>query len=145
MTEKSDRFLAFMPFIFEWEGERLEVDPHDPGGMTKFGIDKRSHQNVDIANLTKADAMEIYWKEWNEDGCDPMPSPYAEVFFNCAVNMGLGRAQSFDKQIPGADASAFIALQEQKYRDIASAHKSLGRYLGGWLNRTSALRKRFSL
>lgn len=143
MTEPSPRFLAFLPFIFQWEGTKLEIDPHDPGGMTKFGIDKRSHPSVDIAALTPSSASEIYWSEWNEDGCEPMPSPYAEVFFNCAVNMGLHRAQEFDKQIPGADALAFLSLQEKAYNDLASSHKNFQRYLHGWLNRTAALRERF--
>lgn len=141
----TERFLNFMPFIFEWEGEAYENDPDDPGGETKFGIDKRSHPEVDIKHLTREHALEIYWKEWLQDGCDPMPSPYAEVFFNCAVNMGLGRAQEFDRKIPGASAHDFLALQDQKYEDIASAHPKLRKYLRGWHNRTSALRKHFSL
>lgn len=139
------RFLLFMPFLFEWEGTRLEIDPHDPGGMTKYGIDKRSHPTVDIAALTASAATEIYWKEWNEDGCEPMPSPYAEVFFDTAVNMGLGRAQEFDRTVPGADAKEFLSLREAKYNEIAGLHKNLARYLHGWLNRVEALRKRFSL
>lgn len=139
------RFLSFMPFIFEWEGTRLEIDPHDPGGMTKFGIDKRSHPSVNIAGLTASAATDIYWQEWNTDGCEPMPSPYAEVFFDTAINMGLSRAQEFDKQIPGADAKAFLDLRDAKYNDIADSHKDLQRYRQGWHNRTAALRKRFSL
>lgn len=138
------RFLAFMPFIFEWEGEAFENDPDDPGGATKFGIDQRSHPGVDIRNLTKDEALAIYWKEWNDDGCEPMPSPYAEVFFNCAVNMGLGRAQGFDKLIPGADWNAFLNFQEGYYRGLANNHKNFQKYLKGWLNRTEALRARFA-
>lgn len=140
----SPRFLAFMPFIFEWEGETYENDPNDPGGATKFGIDQRSHPNVDICDLTKDQALAIYWSEWLVDGCEPMPSPYAEVFFNCAVNMGLARAQGFDKLIPGADWKAFLNFQEGYYRGLATNHKNFQKFLKGWLNRTSALRSRFA-
>lgn len=138
------RFLAFMPFIFEWEGETFENDPDDPGGATKFGIDQRSHPDVDIHNLTKDEALAIYWSEWLADGCETMPSPYAEVFFNCAVNMGLHRAQEFDKLVPGASVDQFLNLQEGYYRGLAANHKNFQKYLKGWLNRTSALRTRFA-
>lgn len=139
------RFLAFMPFIFEWEGEEYENDPHDPGGATKFGIDQRSHPGVDIKNLTKDQATDIYWSEWIADGCDEKGSPFAEVFFNCAVNMGLSRAKQFDAGVNGEDAKGFLDLQESYYRKLASSHKNFQKYLKGWLNRTTALRDRFGL
>lgn len=142
---KSDRFLVFMPFIFEWEGEAYENDPDDPGGATKYGIDQRSHPDIKIHELTKADALDIYWQEWLTDGCEPMPSPYAEVFFNCAVNMGLGHARSFDRQVPGADAKALLDLQDDSYRSLTEHNLHLRKFLKGWLNRTHALRERFLL
>jgi len=138
----SVRFDAFMPFILTWEGEVFENDPDDPGGATKFGIDQRSHPGIDIRNLTKAGATEIYWHEWLEAGCADMPSPMAEVFFNCAVNMGLGRAKEF--YATAKTAESFLTLQEAKYRSIAS-HGSMGKFLKGWLNRTNALRKEVGL
>lgn len=39
-------------------------DPDDPGGETKYGISKRYHQEVDIANLTKEAAAEIGKREY---------------------------------------------------------------------------------
>lgn len=132
-----------MPFILEWEGRTFENDPDDPGGATKFGIDQRSHPKEDIRNLTESRAMEIYWSEWQSDGCEPMPSPYAEVFFNCAVNMGLGRARQFDGKISDANHKKFLDLQEAYYRDLAD-HPRFHKFLQGWLNRTEALRKRFA-
>lgn len=138
-------FFAFLPFIFEWEGTSYENDPDDPGGATKYGIDSRSHPGVDIRNLTAEGATAIYWKEYQEDGCVPMPSPYAEVFFNCAVNCGLSRAKGFDKQIPGADASMFLRLQTDYYQALAAAHPVMRKYLKGWLNRVNALKTRFNL
>jgi lysozyme family protein len=141
----TERFLNFMPFIFEWEGETFENDPDDPGGATKFGIDQRSHPDVSIRDLTKEQALDIYWREWNEDGCESKGSPFAEVFFNCAVNMGLGRAKQFDKLVLDEDAKSFLDHQEDYYRQLADAHKRFSKYLKGWLNRTRALRERFGL
>lgn len=141
----TDRFLTFMPFIFEWEGETYENDPDDPGGATKFGIDQRSHPDVNIRELTKDGALGIYWQEWLADGCEAKGSPFAEVFFNCAVNMGLTRAKLFDSNIQGEDAKGFLDQQENYYRHLAANGTKFRKYLKGWLNRTTALRKRFSL
>lgn len=139
------RFLDFMPFIFEWEGETFENDPDDPGGATKYGIDQRSHPGLNIHNLTKDQALEIYWGEWIADGCEDKGSPFAEIYFNCAVNMGLGRAKQFDAGLVGEDAKGFLDLQESYYKRLAASHKNFPKFLKGWLNRTHALRERFDL
>ena len=140
----SKAFTEFMPWILDWEGRTYEDDPDDPGGATKFGIDQRSHPGVNIHELTEAGAMEIYWDEWVRDGCNGMMSPYAEVYFNCAVNMGTGRAKEFNDAAQG-DPKTFLALQEAKYRNIVSNNPVMQKYLKGWLNRSESLRERFSI
>jgi hypothetical protein len=142
-AESSETFRSFMPFIFAWEGRKFENDPDDPGGATKFGIDQRSHPNVDIRNLTEEVALAIYWEEWKDDGCPSLPRPYAEVFFNCAVNMGKGRAKGFDSVAKG-NASVFLGLQEGFYQRLAQQAR-FAKFLKGWLNRTRALRDRFGI
>lgn len=138
----SDVFNAFIPWILDREGRFLENDPSDPGGMTHYGIDQRSHPGVDIRNLTEAQAIAIYWQEWQADGCESLPSPYAEVFFNCAVNMGLGRAKDFHVSAQG-NPGAFLNFQEAKYRSLA--HGTMAKYLNGWLSRCKLLRQRFGI
>ena len=39
-------------------------DLNDPGGETKFGISKRSYPDLDIKNLTREQAIEIYYNDW---------------------------------------------------------------------------------
>lgn len=136
-------FEAFFPFLMEWEGEYYENDPDDPGGETKFGIDKRSHPEVNIKTLTKEQAKAIYWQEWLDAGCDKLASPFAEVYFNCAVNMGLSRAKEF-RTSSGMNPVQFLKLQEAKYRSLGES-PSRKMFLKGWLNRTNALRKRFNI
>ena len=60
------RFDKIIGFTLEHEvvknsrGEVIaEHDPADPGGTTKFGIDKASHPRVDVENLTEEDAKKI--------------------------------------------------------------------------------------
>jgi lysozyme family protein len=42
----------------------ISNDPKDPGGMTKWGISKRSYPDLDIAGLTREQALEIYYRDW---------------------------------------------------------------------------------
>lgn len=68
-------------------------DPRDPGGETNLGISKRAHPEMDIANLTMADAMAVYHRDyWLAAKCDQLPAPVNAVVFDAAVNQGVGRA-----------------------------------------------------
>jgi len=143
----TERFTKFIPFILEWETEynrdgsvRTEHDPDDPGGTTRYGIDQRSHPGVNIEELTKDQAVAIYFVEWAHDGCEDMPPKLGEAYFNVAVNAGLGRAQKC-LAVSDGDVCKFIDELERFYRSLAENHPVMRKYLKGWLNRTHALRK----
>ena len=68
-----------------------EQDPDDPGGLTKFGIDQRSHPTADIKALTLEQARHIYFLEdWLPTGAEHLPAGYGEVLFDIKVNGGNG-------------------------------------------------------
>jgi len=136
------RFLDFLPFLFKWEGG-YDNDPEDPGGETKFGIDKRSHPDVDIRHLTKEQATEIYWRAyWVKYGCEWLEQPLGEVFFNACVNCGPARARLLLQGLPIPWAAGpFLDGQEAFYRRLAAARPPLQKFLKGWLNRTADLRR----
>lgn len=137
------RFLEFMPFIWKWEGGYTN-DPDDPGGETKFGIDKRSHPGEDIKALTKERALEIYWRDyWVRNGCDALAYPFGEVFFNACVNCGPWRARRLAAR--AREAAGFVGEQEAFYRRLAAGKPELGKFLKGWLNRCGDLRARLGL
>lgn len=143
----TSRFTKFLPFIYEWECVKdrrgnviAEHDPDDPGGVTKYGIDKASHPRVDVESLTEPQARAIYWQEWQDCGADDMTRPgRVEVFFNACVNCGPGRAQKLLNAT--RTAGEFLDAQEDFYRRLAASRPSLSKFLKGWLNRTRALRK----
>ncbi len=138
------RFLEFIPFVFKWEGG-YDNDPDDPGGETKYGIDKRSHPGEDIRNLTKERATEIYWQcYWVANRCEAQPVGLGEAFFNACVNCGPGRAARLLAAC-GGSARVFIDKQEAFYRQLAEARPVLGKYLNGWLNRTADLRRQLRI
>ena len=72
-------------------------DPDDPAGETKFGISKRSYPDLDIANLTRDEAIEIYRRDWwKKYGYGRIEyGPLAEKVFDLAVNMGPHKAHGF--------------------------------------------------
>lgn len=147
----TDRFLRFVPFIFKWETEynkdgsvRTEHDPDDPGGTTRYGIDQRSHPNVNIESLTKEQATDIYYSEWVDAGSEDMAPGLGEVYFNACVNAGQGRAAKLMAESNGI-ASAFLDAQEGFYRRLAAQKPRMSKYLKGWLNRTRDLRNYLDL
>lgn len=65
----------------------------DPGGETNFGISKRSYPNVDVKNLTRDGAADIYHRDyWNPICGDELHGKVALVLMDYAVNSGTGRA-----------------------------------------------------
>lgn len=143
----TERFQKFIGFIHRWEdvldkhGNVIsEKDSSDPGGLTKYGIDKRAHPNVDIEALDKERADAIYFDEWTKEGIESMGDKIGEAYFNCAVNCGTGRANKIMSRA-GSDADGFINEQEAFYHRLAKAKPEAHKFLVGWLNRTEDLRK----
>ena len=68
-------------------------DPSDPGGETNWGISKRSYPNVDIKNLTREGAKDIYLRDfWTRINADEMYDGVAFQVFDFAVNSGIETA-----------------------------------------------------
>lgn len=83
--------------------------PSDRGGPTKFGISKRAHPDVDIRNLTRDQAIEIYreWY-WAPAKCEKMPGPVAVAHFDCAVNSGPWQAGKLLQRAVGAEVDGWV-------------------------------------
>ena len=135
------RFTAFIGFVLEHEGGTYENDPDDPGGETKWGIDKRSHPKVDIRNLTKEDATEIYYASyWKPNRCETLALKLGESHFDACVNCGSGRANRFLKA-SGSNVSKYNDERDAFYHRLVDARPRSQKYLKGWLRRTADLRK----
>jgi lysozyme family protein len=86
------KFDEIIEVVLEHEGGYVN-DPDDPGGETNFGIAKRSHSDVDIKNLTKEGAKEIYKKEyWDKNKVESLPEDLWHIYFDMCVNQGKSRA-----------------------------------------------------
>lgn len=162
------RFRRALDFVLEWEtvfdrrGNPIaENDPDDPGGLTKFGIDQRSHPSVDIRSLTKETAAAIYHRDyWLSIRGHELPFPVGEVVFDIAVNNGKSRAAQWLQEALGVNMDGFIgpvtlaAARNADPTDLASKltvrragfYRSIARgkkakFLKGWLNRNEGLKR----
>ena len=88
----SPEFLTAVERVLAIEGG-YSSNPDDPGGATNFGISRKSYPQLDIANLTRDDAIEIYWRDWwLRFGFARLPAAAAAKTFGLAVNIGAGSA-----------------------------------------------------
>ena len=111
-----DRALSF---VLLWEGGYVN-HPADPGGETNYGISKRSYPDIDIKNLTRFKAAEIYRRDyWNKAGCDDLPPALAVCVFDFAVNSGVYRAKSLLRTVLGLEPEA------EWERVVNTVHKRL--------------------
>ncbi len=68
-------------------------DPADPGGATKYGISQREYPTLDIRQLTREQAVAIYYRDyWSGRRYGELPAAIAEKLFDLAVNMGADHA-----------------------------------------------------
>ena len=137
MRENFDRAFDLTVMRFEG-GARYTNDPDDPGGATKFGISKRANPDVDVLNLTKDGAKEIYrMRYWNPVGGDEMPWPWDAVVFDTAVNLGVSRALRM--KADAASPAEYHLERIAYYARLAAQKPVMVKYLRGWVNRVIQL------
>jgi lysozyme family protein len=165
-TIGSNRFLFCVDFVLRHETEyradgsvRVEHDPKDPGGTTKYGIDQRSHPHVDVEHLTLDQAKQIYFDgEWTKCCCSELMPPWDLAVFDAAVNVGSSRAVIWLQKAVGVKADGFIgpktiaavnASTVGEFADFIDLRKNYYqtevrtslriRFLKGWLARVDDL------
>lgn len=157
------KFNEAIKVVLAHEGGYVN-DPNDLGGETNFGISKRSYPNVDIKNLTRERAMEIYRRDWWDR------YKYAQIgaldvatkVFDLSVNMGpvpahklLQEAVNFTEAkslvvdgivgpmtlsaVNQADSRQLVQalrfMAARRYYELAKARPANRGFLLGWLNR----------
>ena len=94
-------FETVVHMVLEHEGGYVN-HPSDPGGETKYGISKRAYPDVDIAELTKDDAADLYKRDyWDRIKGDDLPVGVACVVMDYAVNSGISRASKALQSVCG--------------------------------------------
>jgi len=94
-------FETVVHMVLEHEGGYVN-HPSDPGGETKYGISKRAYPDVDIAELTKDEAADLYKRDyWDRIKGDDLPVGVACVVMDYAVNSGISRASKALQSVCG--------------------------------------------
>lgn len=108
----NDVFHRAVEFVLSEEGGYVN-DEYDPGGETKYGISKRAHPTVDIANLTRDQAKQIYYEQyWVPIRSIAEHNPnLAIAVFDTAVNMGVRPAIRLLQVALGVTADGVIGPQ----------------------------------
>ncbi|CAB5144957.1 Protein of unknown function DUF847 [uncultured Caudovirales phage] len=129
-------FDGAMSFVFAKEGGYVANDAGK--GPTNFGINQTANPDVDVANLTKAGAADIYRKRyWNAIGGDNLDPAMQTVAMNAAVNMGVGPVKDMLK-MAGGNPEVFTDLVKTRYQTIASNNPSKAQYLQAWIARADS-------
>jgi len=85
-------FNEIIEIVLQHEGGYVN-DKDDKGGETKYGITKRFYPHLDIKNLTKEQARDIYYKDyWIPSKAYKLPLELQYAYFDCVVNTGQSRA-----------------------------------------------------
>jgi len=164
MTSR-ELFDRAIEVVLKHEGETYTDHPNDRGGATKFGISQRWNPDVNVRELTRAQAIEIYWEcYWQGRGYERLPEPVAIKVFDLAVNLGERtavrclqralRACGIRVRIDGllgpqtcgaargAEVATLVAALRSEaageYRHRVARAEGQGVFRDGWLNRAYA-------
>jgi lysozyme family protein len=142
-----------------------ENEENDPGGVTKWGLDSRTHGEVE--NITLEQATEIYRREyWERNHCAELEWPLNAVHFDNCVNMGATQAVKLLQRAVGTvddgawgpntraavtaackvRSSNVVAMQvlDKKrdfYESLCEIRPAMERFKQGWLNRVADLKE----
>lgn len=161
MSRHGDKFDFAIEFLFKHEGG-TNTDPLDRGGITKYGISQKQYPNMNILQLTKGQAAEIYHHDyWLSNKCDEFPQELATVLFDTGVNCGQvsaaswlqevlvskGCAMKVDGIIGGVTighsrrydsynlAMGVVAHRLERYVRLTGKHPKQLKFIRGWINR----------
>ena len=152
-------FDKAVEIILKHEGGYVN-DPVDPGGETNMGISKKAYPYLNIKELTKKDAKDIYFKDyWLKAKCSKLPEELRMIYFDMVVNMGKSRAvkilqgaitakgvktavdggigpQTISNALKsGLEPDRLRSYRVKYYADLISRKPKLEKYWFGWYRR----------
>jgi hypothetical protein len=134
-------FEAALQKTLKYEGGYVKDDAGK--GESNFGINKSANPDVDVKNLTKEKARELYKKRyWDAIGGDALAAKdpaLATIAFDTAVNMGVGKAKQLVDQSKG-DPTAILSMRQQHYDKLIEDNpKKFAPFEKGWQSRLADL------
>ena len=128
----------YASFVASHEGGYTVNDGN--GSPANYGINQGANPDVDVLSLKQKRAEQLlYERYWLASGADQLPAALAKVHGDTAINMGVKTANELLEQ-SGGDPRTYLALRDERYRDIADSNPDKASYLSLWLARTDDLR-----
>ena len=145
--------------VLEHEGGYVN-DPKDLGGETKYGITKRFYPELNIKELTKEKAKQIYKQDyWDKNKVESLPQNLWHIYFDMCVNMGkrtavkvLQRAANNKGRnievdgglgpmtigaLKGVELDRVRAFRVKYYVDLITARPEQEKFYLGWFRRAT--------
>lgn len=156
--KRMDTFTAAFEQLMKSEGGYVN-DERDPGGETKYGISKRAYPELDIANLTKDEAMGIFRKDyWDRCCCDELPPAVAICVADFAFNSGNYQAIKSLQSVVTEVCDGLIgpktiaAVKKRNTKEVVETYcnariaflrglKNFSIYGKGWIKRVEDVKK----
>lgn len=138
-----DDWSRVWPITLNIEGG-LSTDRNDRGNYrpngefvgTKYGISANAHPDVDIVNLTKEQALEIYRRDyWLGSGADKLPWPLNLLHFDAYVQ-NEAAAKKF-LSASGGDPDLYMAERIDWYTHISDPDWT--NFSRGWMRRCATM------
>lgn len=104
------------------------------GAPVNFGINQKANPDIDVKNLSREDAIEIYrTRYWNAINGDTLPAELQGTALDAAVNQGPANARKWIAE-SGGDVVKFNQLRRQHYEALLAKPEN-ERFRKTWMRR----------
>ena len=126
-------FSAAVERVLKHEGG-YNANDGNTGAPVNFGINQKANPDIDVKNLTREGAVELYRKRyWNAIGGDSLPPAIQGTALDAAVNQGPSNANKWLAE-SGGDPAKFNALRRAHYERLLEKPEN-ARFRKAWMGR----------
>lgn len=155
-------FEPAINIVLKHEGGLADIS-EDPGGLTKYGISSKNYPDLDVKNLTLAQAKSIYKRDyWDRRKLGSLISqPIANLTLDMTVHHGQGvrliqkalrdtgeavtidnlmgpqTRSALNKVAPTAFINNAVNRRKEYMQSLVDNNPKLGKFLAGWLTRAN--------
>ncbi len=117
------------------EGASPIATKDNNGYLVKYGINQKENPDVDVKNLTREQAVDIYKKKyWDKASISKLSPEMQAAAFDTVVNHGISGGGNLIAQA-GGDVSKLHDLRLSEYKRLNASGKSEYANLAAWENR----------
>lgn len=136
-------FTSAVERVLKHEGG-FAANDGNTGAPVNFGINQRANPDIDVKNLTRERAIEIYrTRYWDTIGGDNLPPELQGTALDASVNQGPGNARRWLRE-SGGDVQRFNELRREHYERLL-ARPEFARFRRAWMGRLASYENQASV